>query len=51
MGYIDRKQLERLACTMANSDYGKYLLRVAAGPDPRLARRGSDDHGISDGTG
>jgi len=34
MGFIDRAQVERLARTMANSDYGQYLLRIAAGPDP-----------------
>jgi glucose-1-phosphate thymidylyltransferase len=30
MRFIDRDQLTRLADTMANSDYGQYLLRVAA---------------------
>ncbi len=31
MGFIDREQLERLARAMANSDYGRYLQRIAAG--------------------
>jgi glucose-1-phosphate thymidylyltransferase len=39
MGYIDRAQLERLANAMAHSDYGRYLLRLAAGPKPRITMR------------
>jgi len=34
MGFIEREALTRLARAMANSDYGQYLLRIAAGPDP-----------------
>jgi hypothetical protein len=36
---------------MANSDYGQYLLRVAAGPEPRVAMRTGDDQGGSRETG
>lgn len=28
MGYIDAFQLERLAMSMKNSDYGRYLVSV-----------------------
>ena len=47
MGFIDRSQLERLALPMASSDYGQYLLRIAAGPEPRTAILSGDDPGIS----
>ncbi len=32
-GYIDKKQLKRLACDMAQNDYGRYLLELACQPD------------------
>lgn len=32
-GYIDKKQLRRLACDMAQNDYGRYLLELACQPD------------------
>jgi glucose-1-phosphate thymidylyltransferase len=51
MGLIDSDQLERLARALANSDYGQYLLRIAAGPEPRVAMRTSDDQGGSRGKG
>jgi glucose-1-phosphate thymidylyltransferase len=35
MGFIDRDQVARLARTMPNSDYGRYLQRIAAGADAR----------------
>ena len=28
MGYINKQQLEKIANSMHNSDYGKYLLRL-----------------------
>jgi glucose-1-phosphate thymidylyltransferase len=43
MGFIDREQLARLAHAMANSDYGQYLQRIAAGPDPRVEIRPRTD--------
>ena len=49
MGFIDSAQLERLARALANSDYGQYLLRIAAGPEPRVAMRTGDDQGGSRG--
>jgi glucose-1-phosphate thymidylyltransferase len=49
MGFIDGAQLERLAHALANSDYGQYLLRIAAGPEPRVARRTGGDQGGSRG--
>ena len=49
MGFIDGAQLERLARALANSDYGQYLLRIAAGPEPRVAMRTGDDQGGSRG--
>jgi glucose-1-phosphate thymidylyltransferase len=51
MGFIEREALTRLARAMANSDYGQYLLRVAAGPEPRVAMRTGDDQGGSRETG
>ena len=51
MGFIEREALTRLARAMANSDYGQYLLRVAAGPEPRVAMRTGDDQDGSRGTG
>jgi len=30
-GYIDEKQLERLAQPLAKTDYGTYLLEIAGG--------------------
>ena len=51
MGFIDSAQLERLARALANSDYGQYLLRIAAGPEPRVAMRTGDDQGGSRGKG
>jgi glucose-1-phosphate thymidylyltransferase len=41
LGFIDRAALERLGQAIAASEYGKYLVRVAAaaaGPDGRKAR-------------
>jgi glucose-1-phosphate thymidylyltransferase len=35
MRFIDRDQVARLARTMPNSDYGRYLQRIAAGADAR----------------
>ncbi|HEX6155005.1 MAG TPA: glucose-1-phosphate thymidylyltransferase RfbA [Burkholderiales bacterium] len=32
MGYIDARQLERLAAPLAKNNYGQYLLRLAADP-------------------
>jgi glucose-1-phosphate thymidylyltransferase len=32
-GYIDQKQLKRLACDMAQNDYGRYLLELAGQSD------------------
>jgi glucose-1-phosphate thymidylyltransferase len=34
-GYIDKKQLKRLACDMAKNDYGRYLLELACQPDEK----------------
>lgn len=51
MGFIDRTQLEHLARAMANSDYGQYLLRLAAGPEPRTAIRMPPHHDSSRGVG
>jgi glucose-1-phosphate thymidylyltransferase len=51
MGFIDGAQLERLARALANSDYGQYLLRIAAGPEPRVAMRTGGDQGGSRGKG
>jgi len=31
MGYIDAKQLEKLACCMLKNDYGQYLMEVLRG--------------------
>jgi glucose-1-phosphate thymidylyltransferase len=36
MGFIDRAQLERLGRSMPNSEYGKYLLSLAAEHSPRI---------------
>jgi glucose-1-phosphate thymidylyltransferase len=40
MGLIERAQLEHLARAMGNSDYGQYLLGVAASPEPLQRRPG-----------
>ena len=34
MGFIDKTQLEHLGRAMPNSEYGEYLLRVAAENQP-----------------
>ena len=38
MGYIDLKQLERLAVSMEKSDYGQYLLELVRSEEPRGGR-------------
>jgi glucose-1-phosphate thymidylyltransferase len=50
MGYVDRHQVERLARTMSNSDYGQYLMRIAEGPDPPRAAGFDGDNTSQFGT-